>query len=365
MKKNVHNRYRKKRYLIPMLIIGVLIVFRLLLPFIVKNYVNGVLADIPGYHGHVSDIDISLLRGAYVIDSLYLNKVDAGSEVPFISIEKTDISVEWGALTSGKVVSEIVMIAPHFIYVSEDQQIDAAPDPEFDDWTKALTDLVPIDINHLEIIDGKAAFVQLTSEPNIDLNLNNIALTATNLRNVQRTDRELPSEINATAVSIGQGGVKLDGKMDLVKQVPDMDISFSLENAKVTELNDFTKHYVGIDFAEGTFNLFSEIAIADGYLTGYVKPLLKDSKLISAEQDNFLNTLWEGFVGFFKFVLKNKGNNTLATKVPLEGDLTNVGTKVWPTIWNVFKNGWVKAFQGVVDHEINFEDAEKAGKNQN
>lgn len=239
-------------------------------------------------------------RGAYVIHNLYLNKIDAGSEVPFIKLAETDISIEWRSLLKGRVVSEIIMTSPQFIYVFEDQQKDEAADPDIDDWTKALTDLVPIDINNLKIIDGKAAFVQLTADPNIDLNLNQIQLNATNLRNVERTERELPSEINATAMSIGgEGRFTLNGKMDLVKQIPDMDVSFSLEDASVTALNDFTNYYAGIDFAEGSFNVFSEIAIADGFLTGYVKPLLKDSKLISAEQDSFLNTLWEGFVGFF------------------------------------------------------------------
>lgn len=353
-------RYKKKRYIIPVIIIVILLVLRLLLPFFVKKYVNDVLADIPGYYGQVGDIDISLIRGAYVINNLYLNKVNADSEVPFLDFEKTDISIEWKSLLKGKVVSEIIMTRPQVIYVFEDQKEEKTTDPDFDDWTKALTDLVPIDINNLEIINGKVAFVEIAAEPTIDLHMDKLYLQAKNLRNVVQKERTLPSELHATAVSIGDGSFKMDGKMNLVKQIPDMDISFSLENATVTALNDFTNHYAGIDFAEGNFNIFSEIAIADGYLTGYIKPLLKDSKLISKEQDKFLDALWEGFVGFFKFVLKNKGNNTLATKVPIQGDLTDVNTKVWPTVWNAFKNGWIKAFKGVVDEDISFEDAEKA-----
>ncbi|MBD1260541.1 DUF748 domain-containing protein [Maribacter polysiphoniae] len=363
MKKKENRGIRKKRYLLPILVICLLITLRLLLPFVVKNYVNNVLADLPGYYGQVSDIDISIYRGAYVIHDLFLNKIDAGSQVPFIDLEKTDISIEWSALFKGKVVSEIVMSRPQFIYVFEDHQNEKAVDPDLEDWTKALTDLVPIDINNLKIVRGKAAFVQLNAEPNIDLYLNEIELNATNLRNVVRTENELPSQINATAVSIGQGTFKLEGKMDLVKQIPDMDISFSLQEASAKALNDFTNHYAGIDFVDGNLNVFSEMAIANGYLTGYVKPLLKDLKLVDPEQDKFLNILWEGFVGFFKFILKNKGNNTLATKVPLQGDLNHVETKVWPTIWNVFKNGWVKAFKGVIDNDVNFEDAEKGAKN--
>lgn len=356
-------RYKKKRYTVPLIIIAVLVIFRLLLPFIVKKYVNGVLADIPGYYGQVKDIDLSLIRGAYVIDSLYLNTVNGESEVPFLNFAKTDISVEWKSLLKGKIVSEIEMTRPQVIYVFEDQQTDSLADSDVDDWSKALTDLVPIDINHLQIREGKVAFVELTADPSIDLYLNDIALTATNLRNVTRRGTELPSSIQATARSIGNGKVKLDGKMDIVKEIPDMDISFSLENATMTAFNDFTNHYAGIDFAEGDFNLYSEIAIADGFLTGYIKPLLKDSKLIEKE-DKFFEKLWEGFVGFFKFILKNQGNNTLATKVPIEGDLNAVESKVWPTVFNIFENAWISAYQGVVDDEVTFEDAENDAKNE-
>ncbi len=349
------NWLKKKRILLPLVLIVLLISFRVALPYIVKNYVNKTLENIPGYTGNVKDIDISLLRGAYVIQNLYLNKVNANTEVPFLNFKETDISIEWNSLFKGKIVSEIVMKEPQFIYVFEDQQIQGE-DAAYDDWTKALTDLVPIDLNRLRIYNGKAAFVQLTAEPNIDLYLNDISLEASNLRNVVRTDENLPSTISATALSIGQGKMTLEGELDIVKQIPDMDVSLSLEKANVRALNNFIRHYAGIDFQEGEFNVYSEVAIADGYLAGYVKPLLKDSKLIGKD-DKFLETLWEGFVGFFKFILKNKGNNTLATKVPIKGDLNKVQGKAWPTIFNLVKNGWIKAFVNKTDNEINFKDA--------
>ena len=201
--------YKKKRLAIPLIIITALVVLRLLLPYFVKNYVNKVLSDIPGYYGQVEDIDISLVRGAYVINNLYLNKIDAGSEVPFLDFEKTDISIEWKSLLKGSVVSEIVITHPKFIYVFEDQRKDAAEDPDFDDWTKALTNLVPIAINKLEIINGKMAFVQITADPTINLNMDQVNLQATNLRNIVQKERTLPSDIHGSAVSIGNGKFKM------------------------------------------------------------------------------------------------------------------------------------------------------------
>ena len=348
-------RYKKKRYTVPIIIIALVIAFRVALPYIVKNYVNKVLADIPGYYGQVEDIDIALYRGAYVIEGLYLNKVNAGSKVPFLDFEKTDISVEWKSIINGKIVSEIVMTNPKVIYVFEDQE---GEEVETEAWTKALTDLVPIDVNHFQVIGGTVAFVQTDADPTIDLNLHDINLEANNLRNVIQKERVLPSEVKATAVSIGNGQLIMDGKMNLVKEIPDMDISFSLENANATALNSFTKYYAGIDFASGNFEVFGEIAIADGFLKGSIKPILENGKLIGKD-DTFLETLWEGFVGFFKFILKNQKNNTLATKIPIEGDLNNVGTKIWPTVSGIFKNAWISAFKEKVDDEIDFKDAEE------
>jgi len=363
MTNNAPNRsaYKKKRYLVPILILVTLLLLRLALPTLLKNYVNKVLADIPGYYGSVEDIDLSLIRGAYVIHKLNLSKVDADSKIPFIALDKTDISVEWKSLLDGKIVSEIILTRPEIIYVFEDQQVTGTT-PETEDWTKALTDLVPIAINKLEVIDGTAAFVQLQASPNIDLNLKQIQLTASNLRNVVLNERTLPSEIHADAVSIGNGAMNLNGHMNLVKEIPDMDIAVTLKNANATALNDFTKHYAGIDFNSGTFEVYGEIAIADGFLKGSIKPILKNSTLLGKE-DGFLNSIWEGFVGFFKFVLKNQKNDTLATKIPLEGDLNNVGPKIIPTVLGIFKNAWIQAFKGVVDDEIEFSDAEEGADN--
>jgi hypothetical protein len=349
--------YKKKRYTVPIIILIVLIAARIYLPYWVKDYVNEVLADIPGYYGQVEDIDISLYRGAYVIKGMYLNKVDADTQVPFLNFPKSDISIEWKSLFNGKIVSEIIMTSPEVIYVLEDQETTPAEgEADIEDWTKALTDLVPIDINHFEVHDGKFAFVQLESDPNIDIQIAKIELTADNLRNVVEKNRVLPSPVNATGVSIGGGAVKLDGNVNIIKNIPDVNLNFALENADVTAFNPFTRHYAGIDFERGTIGLYSEIAIADGYLKGYVKPLLKDSKLIGKD-DGFLGVLWEGFVGFFKFILKNQGTDTLATRVPIEGDLNTVEAGVWPTIFNIFENAWIRAFSGEIDDDIDFEDA--------
>ncbi|MBP1841309.1 DUF748 domain-containing protein [Formosa algae] len=359
---NKKHFYRKKRYIIPFIIIILLIGFRIYLPTLVKHYVNKSLSEIPGYYGHVESIDIALYRGAYGINGLYLNKVDAETQVPFLNFPETDISVEWKSLFKGRVVAEIIMNDSELTYVFEDQNTETDTiETEEEDWTKVLTDLVPLSINHFELHNGKLAFVQISADPNIDLSVEKLELTADNLRNVVEKERVLPSPIHATGTSFGGGQVKLDGKLNLIKDIPDMDIAFSLEKANATALNDFSNHYAGIDFESGTVELYSELAIADGFLKGYMKPLLIKTKLIG-EENGFLDTLWEGLVGFFKFLVKNHKTNSLATEIPIEGDLNNVEAGVLPTIFGIFENAWIKAFQNETDGTIEFKDAFKETK---
>src|SRR4051812_13586137 len=92
-----------KKYIVIGSILALLIILRLFLPAIVLRYVNKTLADMHGYYGHVTDIDISLYRGAYQINDIYLNKVDSVSkkQTPFFSAGTIDLSVEWRALFQG------------------------------------------------------------------------------------------------------------------------------------------------------------------------------------------------------------------------------------------------------------------------
>ncbi len=348
---------RKKRFLIPAVLLVALLIFRLFLPTLVKNYVNKVLADLPGYYGQVEDIDIALIRGAYVIKGLYLNVSDGQTQVPFMKLPETDISVEWKSLFKGRIVSEIHLINPSVIYLLEDQEsVTTQEAPTTDDWTKAITDLVPIDINHFKIVNGKLAYVEVNAEPNIDLQITDLMLVADNLSNVVAAEHTLPSPISATGKSFGGGEVSLEGQMNLLKEIPDMDMTFSLKGAEAMALNDWTNQYVGIDFASGTFEVASEIAIADGFIKGYVKPLLIDGELISKE-DSFVEVVWEGFVGFFKFLFTNQKTDTLATEVPFSGDLNGPDVKVWPTVTNLVKNAWIQAFTTKPDESIDYQDA--------
>jgi hypothetical protein len=352
---------RKRKILFS--IIVALIIFRLFLPLIVKNYVNKTLNRIPGYHGSVDDIDISLLRGAYVIHGLKLYK--NGNKKPMLDFPTTDISIEWRAIFHGRIVSEIEMDHPQFNYYITANKLSAKETPSEGDWTKALHKLVPFKVNHFTVTDGKFLYADIVESPDINLLIQNISLSATNLSNVVDKSKTLPSDIKLNAVSFGNGNLIATAKMNLLKKMPDMDVNISLKKADVTALNTVALATAGFDFEKGQFELYSEFAINNGYLKGYFKPMFHNIKIpdsLGKPNSSVFKRVWEGVVTFLGFVLKNKHKDSFATKVPMEGDLNDPKLSVWTLIKNVFRNGFIQPFRNEVDNDIQFSDAGKKKK---
>lgn len=59
---------------VAIILLVLVVAIRIALPYVVLRYTNKTLATMNGYTGHVEDIEIALLRGAYKIDSIYINK---------------------------------------------------------------------------------------------------------------------------------------------------------------------------------------------------------------------------------------------------------------------------------------------------
>ncbi|MFT3910864.1 MAG: DUF748 domain-containing protein [Ferruginibacter sp.] len=341
--------------LILTIIILALIIFRLFLPLIVKNYVNKVLNNIPGYHGSVTDIDIALYRGAYVINHLYLYK--DGDKKPMLDFPATDISIEWRALFHGRIVSEIEMYDPAFNFYVTANKLPSSQKPVENDWTKALHKLVPIKINRFKVENGEFLYADIVESPDINLAIEKINLIATNLGNVVDRSKPLPSKVDVTAVSFGNGNLIVNGNMNMLKKIPDMDVNVSLEKADVTALNTLSLATAGFDFEKGQFELYSEFTINKSYIKGYFKPMFHNIRIpdkFSKPNSSVLKRVWEGVITFFGFVLKNKPKDSFATKIPVEGDLNDPNINLWKLITNIFRNGFIEPFKNQVDDEVKF-----------
>lgn len=363
MAKHLVKNKRKTFFWIIFVLVALLIIVRLLLPFIVTKYVNKVLSEIPGYWGSISDVDIALIRGAYVIEDLKLFKIDGNKRVPFIDIPEIDLSIEWSALFDGAVVGEVIFISPSLNFIGGDKKNAAGQTDnqtgENVDWTVPVKRLMPLQINRLEVIRGNIVFYDFTTNPQVDISLQQLNATATNLNNAERQETALPSRVMATATSIGKGLLTMEMDINVLKDIPDLDMDLKFEGVEMPALNDFFLAYANVDIEKGTFNLYSEITIKEGVIEGYVKPVAQGVQIMNWKKDNqnLFNLIWQSIVGFLAEIFENQSRDQFATKIPLEGNLKNIQTDTWPSIWNIFRNAFVKAFEKNTDDSVEFEES--------
>ena len=338
--------------------IGVLIfvgILRLILPYVVLRYANKTLAEMDGYYGHVADIDIALIRGAYQIDSIYINKVDSTTkkQTPFFSAAEIDLSVEWKALFHGSLVGEFVFEKPRIDFTKDKVEPKDVRD-DSSSFKQLKEDFMPLQVNRCEINDGEVRYRDEFSKPKVDVSLTRLYATALNLRNSYDSSALLPATITANA-KVYEGSLDFYMKLNPLAEEPTFDMNADLKNTNLVLLNDFFQAYAKVDVNKGSFGMYTEVAAKEGRFTGYVKPVIKNLDILGKEDrdDNIFRKMWEAITGFAGEIFENQPKDQVATKIPFEGRLDNPQADVWETVINVLENAFIRAIQPSIDHEIN------------
>lgn len=327
---------------------------RLYLPYWVTDYVNRQIAALDGYRGSIDSVGISLWRGAYQIYGLDIHKRD-GLKASFVAADKIDLSVEWGALMRGHIAAEadITNIALNFA------KSQSGEGGGFGAFINALT---PFDINRLTVSGGRVAYLDYNASPDVNLYIDNIEGTVTNLRNVEEKGVALPSDLTIRGTSVGEGAFALNGKANILRDVPDFDVEVKLENANLAAFNAYTRAAAAIDFDRGNASFYAELAAADNRVTGYVKFIADNVRMINLrEQDGVFNAMWESLAATFMTLFKNQAEDQFALRVPIEGRLDNPERGLWPAFLSIFSNAFGGAFPRGTDGNINFNDALRSG----
>ncbi len=351
-------------------IVLLLVILRIALPYMLLHFSNKKLANMEGYYGHIRDIDVALLRGAYVIDSFYLNKADSviGKQTPFMSAGKIDLSLEWRALFKGRLVGELEFDEPSLVFTENKVEL-AQVSKDTSDFRELLRDFMPVDVNRCILRNGKLAYIDRTREPNVDVAITNLNATATNLRNVYPTSDILPASIEATG-NVYKGAMTLSMKLNPLAEQIMFDLNSKIENTDLTELNDMFKAYGNFDVNKGHFGMYTEIAAKNGKFQGYVKPLIQDLDIVSwkgqDKKDGFFQKIWESVVGGVTQVFKNQPKDQFATKINFSGNMDDPKINIMQAVVTVLQNAFIRSLQPAIDNQINLakvgeEDGKKEG----
>jgi hypothetical protein len=354
---NYSNTVKKRKTLKILLSITViLLLIRLILPYAVLQYAEYRLNKIPEYRASIGDIAIHLYKGSYVIKDLQLRKINKNIPVPFFSAKSIELAVEWTPLLHGKFVAQLDVYDPGINFVvdptGKDEQttIDA-------EWQNAVKALFPLNFNRITIHNGQAHLRNFKSQPNYDIYLKNIDAQVDNLRNANRTQQLLVSNLTVSAQTMDGAAIDLNVAFNPFKQQPTFDMDAEVKQMQVSAINDFLRYYTKIDIKQGLFSLYVEAAAKDGKITGYAKPLIEHLRVTdSTEKTDPVTKIYKGAVQAVTKLLENPQKKTVATKIKISGNIDDPNVSIWPVILNLLKNAFIQALLPQIDNTIELKD---------
>ncbi len=342
------------------IVLGVFILGRLALPYVLKSYVNDKLAHLNDYKGTVGDITVHLWRGAYRIHDVNIYEISGKIQEPFFEANYLDMSIEWMQLFHGVVVAKVFMLEPKIHFVSGPTK-DQSQTGAGDGWDKLLKSLLPFDLNRLELNNGSIYFLNHYSKPPVDIFLNEMNLVAANLTNVENQKEELPATVQVTAKTIGGGLIDSNVKLNLLSQYPAFELTGDVNGMDLSAINSFIQAYGKFEVDKGVLSLYTSVASKNGAYDGYVKIFFKNLHVFVWEKEkkkDILQIFWDAIVGTVTTLLKNP-NGTLATKVPISGSYGKSQVGTWQAIGSVIENAFIRALLPKLDEKITLKTVEK------
>jgi hypothetical protein len=346
-----HRRWPRWLAVTALLLVFLLVVARLTLPHLLKTAINQRLESIPSYTGHVNEVGVSLIRGAYTMNGVELKKRDVDGTRPFLAVEAIDFSLVWRELLRGRIVSEIHATRPRLNFVQgatrETSQLD------FDRrWQDVINDLFPIEITHFEVTEGELHFVAPERDPPVDIFVRDLKVVVRGLRNRPDLNRgDAVATILVEGVTPGNGQLALSSELEPLAPRPRFHLKLKIDKLSLPAVNQFLLAYGNVDVSAGEFTGYLEMVARDDHYQGYFKPFFENLQFKSASDadKSIFVRVWEKMVAALAQVVKNRDTEQVALRIPFEGDFGATRVETWESIKALFRNGFIQALAEGLD----------------
>jgi uncharacterized protein involved in outer membrane biogenesis len=194
--------------------------------------VNRKLDEIPEYDGHVGDIDVALIRGAYSIDGMELVKTNGKVRVPFVAADRVDLSVQWKALFEGSFVGEMAFEHARLNFVKGPTKAQSQQGIDSQAWIPTADALFPLRINKVSINGSEVHYRDLSRDPQVDVYVDSVYAVATNLTNSKDLSESLFAIIDAQGLAMRHAPLKVHVEADPNSEQTTFDLNLSLRDLK-------------------------------------------------------------------------------------------------------------------------------------
>ena len=181
------------------------------------------------------------------------------------------------------------------------------------------------------------------ANPNYKLFINDTDLTLKNLSNHQNHG---PADLTLRGKFMGSGDTNVAGDFLASQQGPAFNLKVAIQNTDLTSMNDILRAFGSFDVAAGQFSVFSQVAVKDGNIDGYVKPMFANLKVYDYQKDKGTGVLHQAkelAIGGASHLFKNRSTEKVAADIDLKGKLTSPDISTWQALAQVLRNAFIEA----------------------
>lgn len=308
--------WKKKRFIIPLILIVFFITVRIVLGPVLLSVINkeGKTKN-PQIEGRAGGLDLAILRGRVHLENVSAKLKKDGRE--FFRADDILLDLAWTKLLRGE-VSFDVLVNDFDLKVKKDLlgALKKLPKPSKEEKEKREREGLPVTISKITIKDSKISF------PGYPGLANQKVLSVDDIEGIIRNisgEKGSPLSTYKIEASLGaKNNVSATGSFDTSADPVRWDLNGKLIKFNLPSLNKLLTKELPANYKKGTLDVYSEVKSENGKIYGYVKPFMNDVEMMGNKQE------WKGPKHFFiellgsltNTVLENSKKKSVATRVP-------------------------------------------------
>ncbi len=211
------------------------------------------------------------------------------------------------------------------------------------DLGQELRKITPLDVDHIDILDGQVTFVDTSRKERPEIWLHDLQLSVENLATRVHLTEGRPALLTASGTLARSGSVSVFITANPFEKGLTFSGRAAIVGLQTSELYRFIEPGTDMQAPHGTIDIFVEFDCRNGELTGGVKPVLKNVE-IRPDNKKLLTVLkaWVTDIAVNLFSDRVTDRNAVVTVMPIKGKLIGPDVQLWPAIFGVLRNAFVE-----------------------
>jgi hypothetical protein len=307
------------------------------------------LATLPGFRSDFSDVSVSMLHLSYTIDGLELRRdptSDASASGPVrFRAKRIRVGLDWRQVVRNRAIVVTVKLQEPMLDVVVAGSRQAGTDLRVGEQMSRVPSMA---IERFDVQRAAVAFIEATGDGRPAFWLHDLDAAIENLATRPALAHGEPAMLAASGSVQKTGQLSVFVTADPFSRRITLCARASIEHLDVHEVASLVAKETDYAPRKGTIDLFAEIHVLDGRISGGVKPVLKDVD-VAPSRPGLAPKLKAWLVDTGQRPVGRAGGRRAAAGVPLRGDISNPRADTWPATWTLLRNAFANGLAATLE----------------